>query len=901
MSPSERKDENELNFTESAETPSQRLPLEQPEDSLEIGEADIDSDHIEDDDIPVYDDLEHEEEFGEDADFFEEMIEGKFDEESDFDEFEDEPEAIDLDLEDEAVEEVFEELVTEEDTENSDFEDENESIEDYFPETEQELLEELIEEPVEEDDFLTDQIKDDSTIERIIVPPPETKKDESEKIIISLPQMPGGSGLRAGLELNRGFVLERKLGTGTLGDAWKARDQIDERDVVVKLVPQKLQENEGLFSQFREAYRKAEMLVHPAICPMHRLTEDRDHGFFTIANYNLTLDLEAYYEQYLTQLGEFPLSQAVRVFWPIAQALDYAHSQYIYHEDIKPGNILIGMNSGVLASDFQYVSTARRLFAELEGIPVSERSADPAKDDQAELARVIQRLFYGEDAFETEPFPDAVSDEAGSNSGISDSEDVAEEERNASITVQSHAKYVKIALKRALSENPDDRFVSCKDFIRAMVNIPLEDEIVPPSILATAQFLAPLVDQELFAPATANSGPDLDLWPFGEPTAPEPEVSAFSLDVSPKISTASDVAPGTPKIKAGPVRIKKPSSPFRTMIVAALGAVAAAIIVGIIFGMMKLVSYIFRGGSDKGGNQQLVDNTPVPKPSQPNVVEPTPIDDPEKPAPIIEEGTYLIPGVTDEPLVQDIPEIPEIPSEEDDIFLPIDPIPPLPGLEHSFDPLESLDPGISLDTLDPVEPIEPITDPAFEPAPIVDEPLEPEVPEISKTLEQLAEEGDAEAQRMLGEHLLSGTGGYEANPKEAILWLQAASDQGDVNAMYVLGKCYESGTGLKEKDPAKAFALYKAAAEEGDLRSELRTGWCYGNGFGTEKDPVQAANWYMVAAEKGNAQAQARVAACYETGIGLEKNLDEAVKWYRRSAEQNNANAKAALERLDIE
>jgi len=114
---------------------------------------------------------------------------------------------------------------------------------------------------------------------------------------------------------------------------------------------------------------------------------------------------------------------------------------------------------------------------------------------------------------------------------------------------------------------------------------------------------------------------------------------------------------------------------------------------------------------------------------------------------------------------------------------------------------------------------------------------------------------------------------------------QQLAEQGDAVAQFVLGGCYAHGKGLK-KDSKEAAKWYRKAAEQGYALAQLGLGFCYAQGKGVGKDPGKAVVWYRKAAEQGNPMAQFCLAGCYDQGEGVEGDPKQAADWYAKAAEQ---------------
>ncbi len=124
--------------------------------------------------------------------------------------------------------------------------------------------------------------------------------------------------------------------------------------------------------------------------------------------------------------------------------------------------------------------------------------------------------------------------------------------------------------------------------------------------------------------------------------------------------------------------------------------------------------------------------------------------------------------------------------------------------------------------------------------------------EISlEELTELAETGDAEAQRNLGVRY-KGYGGIPVDFEKAQYWLEQSAAQTNLSAHYGLALLYTSTTNVQSE---KAFHHCSVAAE-GDYRSAQNTlGRYFRDGVGTAPDRVKALRWYRKAEQAGHSSA----------------------------------------------
>ena len=140
------------------------------------------------------------------------------------------------------------------------------------------------------------------------------------------------------------YLIERRLGSGATGETWLAEDTQLERRVVLKFVP-RAASSVGQDALQHEA-RSLAALRHPSIAAVHAL-ESVDDTPFLVTAYE---DGETLRD--ILQLGPLPVPEVVLVALALADALAHAHERGIVHRDVKPENIIAGVDGSLHLTDF---------------------------------------------------------------------------------------------------------------------------------------------------------------------------------------------------------------------------------------------------------------------------------------------------------------------------------------------------------------------------------------------------------------------------------------------------------------------------------------------------------------------------------------------------------------------
>ncbi len=128
------------------------------------------------------------------------------------------------------------------------------------------------------------------------------------------------------------FRVESILGSGGMGEVYKAIDPTLRRTVAVKTVRPDISNPDYLGRLLREAQACAS-LHHPHIVTVYEAGEI-DGAVYIVMEYLEGEDLAQVLER-----GTLTFEQRIRTLMQILDALEHAHSKGVIHRDIKPGNV----------------------------------------------------------------------------------------------------------------------------------------------------------------------------------------------------------------------------------------------------------------------------------------------------------------------------------------------------------------------------------------------------------------------------------------------------------------------------------------------------------------------------------------------------------------------------------
>ena len=169
--------------------------------------------------------------------------------------------------------------------------------------------------------------------------------------------------------------------------------------------------------------------------------------------------------------------------------------------------------------------------------------------------------------------------------------------------------------------------------------------------------------------------------------------------------------------------------------------------------------------------------------------------------------------------------------------------------------------------------------------------------EAVEQLEQLAEDGDAYAQYIIGTAYRDG-GLLIPDTAKAQKLLERAAEQDLDAAQYALGKLFLSDE-ADVHDSAKGIYWLKRSANNGNDFAAYRLGKEYLSGKNVSKDTSTAAEYLRQAANNGNAYAQYLLGKLYLTGEGVQQATDTAYQWFTKAYYGGHTYAGMFMDRID--
>src|SRR5262245_36066492 len=265
------------------------------------------------------------------------------------------------------------------------------------------------------------------------------------------------------------YQIVALIGTGGMGEVYRARDTRLGREVAVKVLYEHFARDPDWMRRFEQEARTAGSLNHPNVLAIY------DIGTHNGAPYLVSELLDGETLRNRLKTANLPVRKVVDFGIQIAKGLAAAHEKGIVHRDLKPENLFIANDSHLKILDFGLAKwtveqggfeLAATVKATLPGALVGtvgymspEQIRGPVVDYRSDifsLGIVLHEMLTGKSPFARESGFEMLT-------AI-----VKEEPTQLPVTGSSAAPALERVLRRCLEKDPKERFQSARDVAFAL-------------------------------------------------------------------------------------------------------------------------------------------------------------------------------------------------------------------------------------------------------------------------------------------------------------------------------------------------------------------------------------------------------------------------------------------------
>ncbi len=271
------------------------------------------------------------------------------------------------------------------------------------------------------------------------------------------------------------ITLVKLLGQGSMGAVFIGYQATLKRQVAVKILPKSVTSTARAQQMFRDEAETIGILSHPNIVPVYEMGETSDFFFQVmqlVVGHDLRTIISKARKHPVPTKRILPVTETFQFICQILDALGYAHEEGVFHQDIKPANILIDDRfRRALVADF---GIARTVWAEysakpmLVGTPLymsPEQAACAAIDGRTDIYSVGVILFEMTAGF-LPIYKESATDLIKRKKTEPDTFFTARPSKiNSSINSE-----LEVIILKAIAANPDNRFADCMEFKTVLEN-----------------------------------------------------------------------------------------------------------------------------------------------------------------------------------------------------------------------------------------------------------------------------------------------------------------------------------------------------------------------------------------------------------------------------------------------
>ena len=257
------------------------------------------------------------------------------------------------------------------------------------------------------------------------------------------------------------------IGSGAMGEVYRARDTRLGREVALKVVRHDAAGNPARQQRFEQEARAVSRLNHPNILTIHDVGQENGTSWI------VTELIQGESLRAIIRRGPLPLRRLLDVAVQIAEGLAAAHAAGIIHRDLKPDNIMITGDGRVKILDFGLAKPVLKPASGEPEITLSDEVTAPgvllgtAAYVSPEQARGEEVSFYSDQfSFGVILYEMATGEQPFR--GNTPVETLSNILREPAPEVQAGPVPFRWLIMRCLHKDPDHRYASTADIVREL-------------------------------------------------------------------------------------------------------------------------------------------------------------------------------------------------------------------------------------------------------------------------------------------------------------------------------------------------------------------------------------------------------------------------------------------------
>lgn len=148
------------------------------------------------------------------------------------------------------------------------------------------------------------------------------------------------------------YRLDKRIGTGGMGEVWRAEDVTLERPVAVKVLHPAMADDADLRQRFLREARAIAALNAPGVVALYDSGEDTEPDGSVLPYLVMEFVVGRPLSAYVPTAESLPPPEVMRLVSQVALGLDAAHRVGIIHRDVKAANILVNRHRDATLLDF---------------------------------------------------------------------------------------------------------------------------------------------------------------------------------------------------------------------------------------------------------------------------------------------------------------------------------------------------------------------------------------------------------------------------------------------------------------------------------------------------------------------------------------------------------------------